>query len=384
MTSLSNDRTAADAVKAALTRLGVVRLCEALNLSAGALRTDGGRGLLIRCPWHSERTPSCHIDARSGTILARCHGSCGEGGDTLALVAAVYGLDVERDFREVLARGAELGGVDLEGIERDVWKPAPTPPAPLPKSYPPSGEVLDLWLACRPCSADAEATAWLASRSIDAAGIDRYHCARAIHSGLTLPRWARYDGRSWYDLGYRLVVPMFDAEGALASVRARAIATADGAPSAKGLPASGYAAKGLVMACPLATLMLGCGAWPAGVERRVVICEGEPDWLSWCDRGEGPRTTAVLGIGGSGQWTPEIADRIPDGSKVIVRTDRDDAGDRYAEDIVATLRGRCMVLEADADGRAERRRTRAQREEEARKRAKPFKQRDLQFGVGWR
>jgi hypothetical protein len=121
------------------------------------------------------------------------------------------------------------------------------------------------------------------------------------------------------------------------------------------------------MADPLAAMMLALGSWPEHAEKRVVISEGEPDFLTWASRGTGARTLAVLGIAGAGTWTKEIADRIPDGSTAIVRTDQDDAGDRYAEQITASLWGRCAVLESDPEARRARRATRPEREREARK-----------------
>jgi hypothetical protein len=47
-----------------------------------------------------------------------------------------------------------------------------------------------------------------------------------------------------------------------------------------------------------------------------------------------------------------------------VRTDPDDAGDRYAEQIAESLLGRCQVLEMDPEERAARRRARLLRNKE--------------------
>jgi hypothetical protein len=111
-------------------------------------------------------------------------------------------------------------------------------------------------------------------------------------------------------------------------------------------------------------MMLACGGWPWWAERQVVICEGEPDFLTWATHEPIPRTVAVLGIGGAGQWSDEIADRIPDDSTVVLRTHRDDAGDAYALEIAASLRGRCNVLESDAKGREARRQARSEQKSE--------------------
>jgi len=50
----------------------------------------------------------------------------------------------------------------------------------------------------------------------------------------------------------------------------------------------------------------------------------------------------VLGIV-SGSWSQDFADRIPYGSELIVRTHHDDAGERYAAEIVKTTRDRAVV-----------------------------------------
>ncbi len=67
----------------------------------------------VCCPWHNERNPSCSIIEKDGRILAHCF-SCGEGGDIFALVGVVEGLSVQRDFRRVAERTAELVGVRLD------------------------------------------------------------------------------------------------------------------------------------------------------------------------------------------------------------------------------------------------------------------------------
>lgn len=341
-----------------------------LGLTRGKTAPQGGGGILVCCPARSEKTPSCSLTrGPDGTLRVKCHG-CGFAGDVFDLVAAVENVDRNRHFREVLERAASLAGIHLDdrpGEQRPALPPPKwEPPPPEPPKRPPEAELRALLDACGPCARDPEVAAWLQGRALDATAIDRYGLAFALPRGTRVPRWASYKGdreqaAPWPELGYRLIVPMRDAEGKIASVRARAVGTMpEGMP--KALPATGFDAHELVMACPLGALMLACGVWPAGVEGRVVISEGEPDFWTWASRGTGPRTIAALGIGGNGQWTEAIADRIPSGSVVILRTDQDDAGDRYAEQITRTLRGRCAVLESGAEERAERRRTRPERE----------------------
>lgn len=73
--------------------------------------------VVVLCPWHRERTPSCSIVRRGGRVLAHCHG-CQAGGDLLEIVAAVRGLDTRRDFRRVLQLAAELVGVAWQAEPR--------------------------------------------------------------------------------------------------------------------------------------------------------------------------------------------------------------------------------------------------------------------------
>jgi hypothetical protein len=353
------DREHVEQIKAALS--DPYDVARRLRLLDGARRQ--ARGLHVRCPAHDDSGPSCSLtQGHDGTLRAVCFGNgCDLSGDVFCLIAAVERLDVRRDFALVLRRAAELSGVEIDRRPR-----RPPSRAPAPKAPPPVSEVRALWSACGSCATDADVAAWLRSRAIDPALVDRLNLARALPVGFTGLRWASYRGEAdapapWAVLGYRVIVPMYDAAGEVRSVRARYIGPPrDELP--KALPPSGHGCKGLVMACPAAALMLAVSGWPWWAARRVVITEGEPDFLTWATRGEIPRRLAVIGLGGSGQWTEALADRIPDDSVVTIRTDPDDAGDAYVSEIVASLRGRCRTRESDPDGRAQRRRAKAERD----------------------
>ena len=82
---------------------------------------------------------------------------------------------------------------------------------------------------------------------------------------------------------------------------------------------------------------------------RIVVSEGEPDWLTWVQRGirnerdarGNAVATAIFGVWSSA-WTDAIAARIPDGGRglpvrVCVRTHHDDAGNKYYRKIKASL-----------------------------------------------
>jgi hypothetical protein len=328
------------------------RVLEALGmLGQGKARARQAGGWLIRCPVHNETTPSCSVQQRDGVILWKCWG-CSATGDVLTLVAAAYNLKIGADFRSVILEAARLAGlwhvVDrLEG--REPREPRPAPPTrpeasqEPPRPFPPQGEVEALWAACVPTSDDIDVAAYLQGRSLEPGAIDVRDLARALPPDGSLPRWARYRGsapesRSWRELGYRLVIPVFDPTGVMRSVRVARIGDGDGP---KRLPPSGHKASELCMLDPFALRMVR-GEW-SGV-RRVAIVEGEPDLLAQAIVSNDPHV-ATIGIV-SGSWTSAWSDIVPEGSAVFLLTHNDQAGDRYANEIresLTTRRFGCTV-----------------------------------------
>ncbi len=99
-------------------------LLRRLSLDEGARREGGG--FKVRCPWHTDRAPSCSLTlGPDGTLRAHCF-ACGAGGDALSLIAAARGLDPGREFHQVLTAAAELAGLPF----LDVPPAPPAPPAP--------------------------------------------------------------------------------------------------------------------------------------------------------------------------------------------------------------------------------------------------------------
>jgi len=334
------------------------RLVDAREVCAGLGLVDGARGqsrgLLIRCPWHTERTPSCSVRvAADGTLAVKCFG-CGTSGDVLSLVAAARGLHTRRDFPEVLRIAAELAGAVLEELPGAGLRSRPTPKRnPRPELPPFPRGVGSLWEGCRPVTDDSEVAGWLSSRALDPSMVEDRGLARALPLEATPPTWARFKGRTWTEAGYRCVLPMLDETGALRSVRVRRVANGEGP---KAVPPTGFRAAGLVMADALGQLLLEMGRppdfWPTGVPLRVIIAEGEPDFLTWATHyGDAAETApAVIGITAGG-WTDAIAARIPKGARVVIRTHHDGAGEQYARAIQVSLRGRlCSVVRGGARG----------------------------------
>lgn len=68
-------------------------------------------GVLVCCPAHDDKNPSCSITrGDNGGLRVRCF-SCGFTGDAFGLVAKLYDLNIETDFGRVLSIAAKLGGV---------------------------------------------------------------------------------------------------------------------------------------------------------------------------------------------------------------------------------------------------------------------------------
>lgn len=325
-------------------------VCERLGLLAGrGTFTRQAGGVIIRCPWHEDRSPSCSVRrGRDGTLAVRCH-ACGATGDALSLVAVVHGLSVRRDFRQVLRVAAELAGLwgvvhELETGEATPERPKPTPPPPEPeRTYPAAAEVARVWGEAIAVTEEPTVAGWLLGRGLDPERVAADDLARALPRSAALPRWGAYRRVSWTETGHRLIVPMRDAQGVIRSVRASRVVDGD---SPKRLPPGGHKATDLVMACPIGAAMLAGTAIP----HELVVLEGEPDFLTWATR-KTARATARIGIV-TGSWSLAMAERVPAGTQVWIRTDHDPAGEKYASEITRTLRWRgCFVSRGGrADG----------------------------------
>jgi hypothetical protein len=213
-----------------------------------------------------------------------------------------------------------------------------------PPARPPADEVRQFWDGCLELAEAIErrspgglgAAKYLSRRGLLRSSAGRI---RLLPSGYRCPPWARYRGRSWAATGHRLIVPVYDHAGRLALVRGWRWEDGD---SPKRLAAAGCSVKGLVMAAGLGLQMLR-GELPEWLyPALVLVVEGEPDtlragreWPEWC----------VLGIA-PGCWIDELASRVPAGARVLLRTDADEAGDRYAIHVAETLKRRCDVRRA--------------------------------------
>ncbi len=240
-------------------------------------------------------------------------------------------------------------------------RPAPDPTPEPPPKRPPQDELNTLWAACLPMdytgeSKEAADVAFFLQRKKlwQPGKMARHDLCRILPPApYELPAWCactvdvaggfrggmkRRERRSWRQAGYYLVLPAYDATGRLASVHARYAGPPPGPKERKTLWPSGYQVRGLTFANPPALAMLR-GELPEA-PARVVIAEGATDYLlaalKW-------PALPILGLT-AGTWNRELADRVPDGATVAIRTDNDPAGDRYAETVIESFKGRRVAL----------------------------------------
>ena len=301
---------------------------------------------------------------------------CGAGGDGLDLVATRLFAGRLRDLapenvQDVRDWYAEHGwgstGTTSESASPPSSVPATTTtaaPPPLSEiARPPADEVAELWNACGDVADDGDVSAWLAYRGLDPVKVSDLDLARSLPRTGLFPSWARCAGRPW-SAGWRCIFPVYDATGALASLRARwcRLLAIDDAParqldrppeelpSVKSAAAAAGpgSASGLVLADGLLRQLLQSGEmplwWPEKAPFRIVFVEGEPDFLTWATRhGDAAETApAVLGLW-SGAWTSVLAARIPTGCRILLRTDLDASGHQYATRVARDLADRCEV-----------------------------------------
>lgn len=322
-------------------------LCQRLGLGRGARRQRGG--LMILCPWHEEKTPSCSVRvAPDGTVAVHCH-ACGASGDALSLVAVARGLDVRRDFPAVLAEAARIAGLDpLGAAARPPLAKARPPaskrakalsPAPAPvldeatfaamaeallwvgrlDGGPIAGDVarylagrklLDLareegWAALPP-PGDAQA-AWL-KMLVDVFGREAVEA-----SGLV---WKKGRGLSFAHPQHRLVIPWRSPEGKVVTLQRRRI---DAEPEKKYVFPAGRPAR-----FPYGIEKVRGGNGGKGGETLAIV-EGAADVLAlrWLLRRDGVEA-AVVGLAGAQSWDGAWARYA--GKAAIIGLDADRTG----------------------------------------------------------
>jgi hypothetical protein len=346
------------------------RLGEALAAvgmeAAGHARSHGVRP----CPACGSVRRGGH-DARGPIGLAdgsgwRCH-RCAAGGSVVDLLAwGLYGVtpqDLSREqwagLRDTCAcRGWCEPRADAERVPAAPRRQVIERPQPVDlganRVHLPAAEAEAWWASCGPVDADAEACGYLRGRDLDPARLSDRDLARILPANGGALGWrCRCRERSWSEVGYRLVVPFYDALGNMSAFQGgRVRPVPEGMPKAASL--AGVAIAGTVAADGLALQILRAGRapdwWPAGHRVDVVIEEGLPDfWTAATAWGEASELApAVFGVV-SGSWKDgngaALAARLPAGALVVIRTDQDTAGESFAQAIAQTLRARGAGLQ---------------------------------------
>jgi len=285
-------------------------------------RRVGSRHMAL-CPAHDDRRPSLSIcEGNGGCVLIRCWAGC----DTAEILRSL-GIN----WSDLFARGPVTTPPKCTMITR-------TPIARRAASPPPRDAVLGLWNCGRPANTDEPALHWLVRRGLDPDGVAERDLCRALPRDAKAPAWARCAGAPWTRSGHRVLVPLFDASGAMVSVHARS----DHDSHPKGALPAGHTARGLVLADAAGRALLQTRALSG---HTVWIVEGVPDFLScslaWTETTDS--VPAVLGIL-AGSWSNDVACRLPDGARVVIAVHHDHAGERYLEAIKETLVHRCELL----------------------------------------
>jgi hypothetical protein len=282
---------------------------------------------------HDKRGP---IGLRRDDLGWECH-SCKTKGDAITLAALALCGTTKPDKHQWIAIKEHILGASPLPI-RVFKNPPPKPKDPV---RPPTEEVLSLWETCIPVDEDKELSAQLVNRCIDPTDVSERDLARALPTLAQVPRWAWGPGGAWNQSGHRLLTPMFDETGQIQSLHARNIA--ENGPRPKGLSPARYDISGLVFAENFAQQILERGSfpewWDFPQEKSVfIVTEGVTDFLTWATHYKDNAEDAPIVFGViAGSWTPAIASRVPERCEVMVRTDQDAAGHKYADNICKTL-----------------------------------------------
>ncbi|NIV38888.1 MAG: hypothetical protein GWN58_58570 [Anaerolineae bacterium] len=127
----------------------------------------------------------------------------------------------------------------------------------------------------------------------------------------------------------RTIYPLYDTEG----VERSAVVRLRPGSRIKSMSPPGYSRGGLCFVG--ADLLEYLRTRETPLRSVLTILEGESDWDAYCRQ----KDTFCLGIV-SGSWTDEWAAAIPYGVRVLIATDLDAAGERYAKYIVRSLENR--------------------------------------------
>lgn len=202
-------------------------------------------------------------------------------------------------------------------------RPAAQAPEPLPAlDFLDPGEARRFWYRCAHARARPSVAAWL-----DGLRLGQAFCARALPLSADEFRWAS----GWHANGHHIVFGLHDGTGRLRNYLARAVVPG---AAKKSLAAHGVRRAGLVLAD-----QLGVDLLRGHYDGPCLVVEGEKKLLISEHLSAG--RWATIGTG-SGMWSDEVAAAVSRASHVLVSTDPDESGLRYARRVVASVSG-CVL-----------------------------------------
>lgn len=269
-------------------------------------------------PRHEAITPR---HGGAGWLCAHCKAS-GDAARLGAWVVAGCASPGADGWNRVRAVFAAHGWCSGEGAEAATWT-APARRAPAPEApYADPDELRAFLRACRRLDDVPAVRAWADRRGFG----PRTHAA-VVPDVYPWPKWWPFRGKPW-----RCIVSAVDPAGVVRNVHGR---NTEGTDDTDGRTrwAAGVRATGLFFADPIVARPMLTGK---GEAKAVVVVEGITDYIALGSRA--PAGMAVLGAT-SGGFAALAQARITPGVVVYAGTDKDPAGDRYANEIYTAFRG---------------------------------------------
>lgn len=302
-----------------------------------SLRRSGNRFKAL-CPFHTERTPSFHVDPDRG--LWHCYGSCSTGGDIFAFLMKAEGIG----FREALERLAEESGVVLarngrsvEEVQRERDEKSRLLEA---------NAVADRYFRAT-LQTDRAALQYVAERGIDHAARETFHIGYApdawdsLAQHLRQQRIAADDAETagliqpsrrsgdWTDrFRDRLIFPIHDTQERVVAFGGRLIAPRENAPKYLNSPETPLFSKSRVLyALPWARKAIAAA-------EQVVVVEGYMDAVAAHQSG----IQNVVATLGTSLTKDHVLTLSRYSRNIVLSFDADDAGVKAALRAAETIR----------------------------------------------